>query len=58
VHYGQENELAIPINHEVARKFKATNSNMPWIKSPMTYLEGDDIHVLIDDYKYGSDTNP
>lgn len=58
VHYGQEDELAIPINHEVARKFKATNSNMPWIKSPMTYLEGDDIHILIDDYKYGSGTNP
>jgi len=34
----------------------ATNSNIPWIKQPIAFLEGDDLHLLIDTYKHKKDS--
>lgn len=38
--------------HEVASNFKMTNINMPWIKTPVAYIESKAIYVLVDYYKY------
>ena len=43
---------AILINHKIAQKFKSTTSNIPWIKTPVIYLENDLVHLFIDEYKY------
>lgn len=40
------------LNHELAKNFKASDTNMPWIKNPISYVEGSQIRVLIDSYKY------
>lgn len=40
------------VNHKIAQKFKSTTSNIPWIKTPVVYLEGNLIHLFIDGYKY------
>ena len=39
------------VSHEVASKFFATSTNMPWIKEPVAYLEGDTIVVIYDLYE-------
>ena len=36
------------VNHENATKFKVTYTNKPWIKTPVCYMEGDYINVLVD----------
>lgn len=40
------------LNHDLAQKFKNSDTNMPWIKQPVMYLENDKIRVLYDSYKY------
>lgn len=40
------------LNHDLAQKFKNSDTNMPWIKQPITYLENNKIHMLFDSYKY------
>ena len=52
IDYGDSQEVVLPANHEIARKFRTTNSNLPWIKQPVSFLENDYIHVLIDEYKH------
>lgn len=49
---GHKNELVNLVSHELAQHFKATNTNMPWIKQPVSFIENDYIHVLIDSYKH------
>ena len=51
-YYDGGSELVIPVNHQIAKRFKATNSNIPWIKQPVSYIEGDKLHVLIDTFKH------
>jgi len=36
------------VSHETAQKFFATPYNMPWIKQPVCYIEGDTVYVLVD----------
>ena len=36
------------VNHEVAQKFFASAYNIPWIKTPVCYIEGDYINVVYD----------
>lgn len=48
-------EIANLADHRTAQKFVATNSNMPWIKQPLVFLEGEDVHLLIDTYKHKND---
>ena len=36
------------ISHEVASKFQTTAYNLPWIKHPVCYEEGDNLYVLYD----------
>ena len=45
-------EEVILINHKIAQNFKQSSSNLPWIKNPVVYLEGDKVHLLIDPYKH------
>lgn len=45
------------INHIAAESFKVTSTNMPWVKHPMAYMQGDYIHVLVDPYKKHADTD-
>jgi len=52
IDYGDSQEVVLPANHEIARKFRTTNSNLPWIKQPVSFLENNYIHVLIDEYKH------
>jgi hypothetical protein len=33
------NELVNLVNHDLAQRFKATNSNLPWIKQPVSFIE-------------------
>ena len=42
------------VSHENADSFKSTDSNMPWIKQPVCYMQGDSIFVLVDPYKNSS----
>ena len=39
------------VDHVTASKFFATNTNMPWIKTPVAYIEGDEITTLYDLYE-------
>ena len=49
-------EVVNVADHRTAQKFMATNSNMPWIKQPIVFLEGDNLHLLIDTYKHKKDS--
>lgn len=40
------------VSHEEAKPYMASSTNMPWLKNPVGYLEGDYLHVLIDSYNY------
>lgn len=40
----------ILVSHQIANKYKSTATNMPWIKDPVCYLEGEKLHILIDPY--------
>lgn len=48
------NQLVSLIDHETAQRFKSTDSNLPWIKVPISYIESNTIHVLVDPYKIKS----
>ena len=48
-HIGQS---IILMPHVVAQKYRATSTNMPWIKEPIASIEGDRIYLLIDQYAY------
>lgn len=39
------------LNHEYAESFKVSDTNLPWIKEPVAYLEKDKLHILVDSYK-------
>lgn len=38
------------VDHNIATKFMATQYNMPWIKNPIAYCEGDYMYVLYDPF--------
>lgn len=38
------------VSHENATKFMSTTTNTPWVKNPVAYFEGNEIHVLVDPY--------
>lgn len=38
--------------HAAAQQYKATATNLPWIKNPVCYMEDDTLRVLIDMYLY------
>ena len=40
------------ISHVASERFKATANNLPWMKNPVAYIEGKNICLLIDLYKY------
>lgn len=40
------------ITHEDAVNFMSTDKNLPWVKTPVCFIESDDIHVLIDPFEY------
>ena len=40
------------ISHTAADRFKNTSTNLPWIKNPVCYLEGECMHLLIDSFQY------
>ena len=52
--YGKE--LLTTVDHKIADNFKATNSNIPWIKKPVAYLESNEVHMLFDPYKHADRT--
>lgn len=43
------------IDHETASSYRSTDTNLPWIKEPVSFIEGDFIHVLIDPYKQANE---
>ena len=40
------------VNHEDAYNFMNTASNKPWVPIPTIYIEGDEIRLLYDSFKY------
>jgi hypothetical protein len=38
------------VDHQTANKFIINNSNMPWIKHPVAYIEDDKINIVYDPY--------
>ena len=45
----KQNVRSIP--HMLADKFRSTATNMPWIPEPVSFMEEDGVHVLMDPYK-------
>lgn len=50
------------VNHEIADKFIISAYNMPWIKTPVCYIEDDKIYIVYDSvnqktFGFGSDAN-
>ena len=44
-------ERSVPVklvNHEIAQKFFASASNIPWIKQPVCFLEDKDLYIVYD----------
>lgn len=39
------------LSHNDANNFKSTSTNLPWMPNPVSYIEGDEIHVLIDPFE-------
>ena len=39
------------ISHEDANKFRSTYTNLPWMQNPVGFIEGEDLHVLIDPFE-------
>ena len=39
------------IPHMLADRFRSTATNMPWIPEPVSFMEEDGVHVLLDPYK-------
>lgn len=50
-----ENENIALVSHEDSKVFKTTLTNIPWIESPVAYIEGNEIHVLVDPITYDDD---
>lgn len=48
---GHKKQVAKLVNHAIANKFKATYTNMPWVPEPVSFIESDGVHVLVDPYK-------
>ena len=48
-HIGQS---VVLMPHSVAQKYRATSTNMPWIKEPILSIEGNRMYILIDQYAY------
>ena len=49
--YDNKKDRSLPVklvSHEIAEKFFTTPYNMPWIKSPLCFIEGDKIYVVYD----------
>lgn len=40
------------VDHETAKKFFTTATNIPWVKTPVVYLEDDKMFVVYDEYLY------
>ena len=40
------------VSHDLANLFKQTDSNFPWVKNPVCYIQGDTLNVLVDPFKY------
>lgn len=40
------------ISHQDSMAFKSTLNNIPWIENPVAYIEGSQIHVLVDPIEY------
>ena len=38
------------VDHQTANKFIASNSNLPWIKQPVAYIENNNLCVVYDPY--------
>ena len=38
------------VSHDIADNFKASSSNIPWIKTPVAYIEGQTLNILFDPY--------
>lgn len=51
------NEIITLVDHRTAQKFRSTNTNMPWIKQPVSFLQDDDVYVLYDTYKHRNPFN-
>ena len=39
------------VNHQIAENFIASSTNIPWVKNPVVFVEGDDIYVVVDPLK-------
>lgn len=48
-HLGQS---VVLMPHQIAQKYRATSTNLPWIKEPIASIEGDYFYILIDQYQY------
>jgi len=49
--YDRHHDRLVPmklVDHDTARKFYCTPYNMPWVKIPVCYVEGDDIYAVYD----------
>lgn len=44
----KSNKIVNLVNHNMAQKYKLTDSNYPWVKDPVCYMEDTNIHVLVD----------
>lgn len=49
---------SILMSHDSAQTYKSSSVNLPWIKNPISYLEGDELYVLIDNYEYKKNGDP
>ena len=38
------------VSHQMADGFKASTSNIPWIKTPVCYIENDTVYIVVDPY--------
>lgn len=45
------------MNHALCEKFMATDTNLPWMSNPVSFIEEEQLHVLVDLYKLKDDTN-
>lgn len=48
-----EGDVAIPVKlvtHSMAEGFFESSYNMPWVKQPVCYIEGDRVYVVFDSY--------
>lgn len=43
---------SVLMSHDSAQTYKNSTTNLPWIKNPVTYLQGEQLFILIDSYAY------